>query len=116
MGSSYDHKIPHDMKIRIVLLLLIWTASYFFVAKECDKMIAEKNFSFLVRNGSRQGRVLFFFFSPLFALWLLWIHLKFALIELYVRLPYFGKKNDLSKEDLEKMVDEYLKDKDNGRQ
>lgn len=99
----------------IVLLLIVWSASYYFVIWDFDKEMEKRNIPIKIQDGSLQGKVLFFFFSPLFALWLLWIHLKFALIELYVRLPYFGKKNDLSKEDLEKMVNEYLKKNDDER-
>ena len=116
MDGSYEHKIPHDMKIRIVLLLLIWTASYFFVAKDFDKEMEKRNIPIKIQDGSLHGKVLLFILSPIFVLWKIWNELKFALIKLYVCLPYFGMKNDLSKEDLEKMVDEYLKDKDNGRQ
>lgn len=114
MDSSYDLKIPHDMKIRIVLLLLIWTASYFFVAKDFDKEMEKRNIPIKIQDGSLHGKVLFVL-SPLFVLWKIWNELKFALIKLYVCLPHFGKKNDLSKEELERMVDEYLKEKEDER-
>ena len=103
------------MRIIIVLLIIIWPASFFFVAGFLDDAMKKKNLPIRIEDASLQGKVLMFILSPLFALWILWIELKYALISLYVCLPHFGKKNDLSKEDLERMVDEYLKEKEDER-
>lgn len=103
------------MTLVVILFLSIWPVSFFFVARDFDDAMKKKNLPIRIEDASLQGKVLMFIFSPLFALWILWIKLKFALISLYVCLPHFGKKNDLSKEDLERMVDEYLKEEDDER-
>lgn len=99
----------------IALLLIVWSASYYFVIWDFDKEMKKNNIPFKIHDGTLQGKMLLFMISPLIALWMLWNELKFALITLYVCLPNFGKKNDLSKEDLEKMVNEYLKKNDDER-
>lgn len=98
------------MKIIIVLLIIIWPVSFFFVARVFDDAMKERNRPIRIEDASLQGKVLIYILSPLFALRILWVELKFALISIFVCLPHFGKKNDLSKEDLERMVDEYLKE------
>lgn len=103
------------MKIIIVLLIIIWPASFFFVAGFFDDAMKKKNIPIRIEDTLLQGKVQMFILSPLFALWILWVELKFALISLFVCLPHFGKKNDLSKEDLERMVDEYLNENGNER-
>ncbi len=103
------------MNIVIALLIIIWPASFLFVEGLVDDAMKKKNIPIRIEDASLQGKVLLFIFSPLFALWILWIKLKFALVSLYVCLPHFGKKNDLSKEDLERMADEYLKEKEDER-
>lgn len=103
------------MTLVVILFLSIWPVSFFFVARDFDDAMKKKNLPIRIEDASLQGKVLMFIFSPLFALWILWIKLKFALISLYVYLPHFGKKNDLSKEDLDHMVDEYLKEEDDER-
>ncbi len=103
------------MTLVVILFLVIWPVSFFFVAWHFDDAMKKKNIPIKIEDASLQGKVLMYILSPLFSLWILWLELKFALISLYVCLPHFGKKNDLSKEDLERMVDEYLKEKEDER-
>ncbi len=98
-----------------LLIIIIWPASFLFVEGFIEDEMKKKNIPIRIEDTLLQGKVQMFILSPLFALWILWVELKFALISLFVCLPHLGKKNDLSKEDLERMVDEYLKEKEDER-
>jgi hypothetical protein len=98
-----------------LLIIIIWPASFLFVEGFIEDEMKKKNIPIRIEDTLLQGKVQMFILSPLFSLWILWVELKFALISLFVCLPHLGKKNDLSKEDLERMADEYLKEKEDER-
>ena len=102
-----------EMKALITLcIVLLWCISYWLVIKYTNKFLNEKNFPINIEDyAPAHGKMMMFLVAPLMAMRLLWVELKWKIIEFYVCLPYFGKKNDYTTEDIEKMVDEYLNNK-----
>lgn len=95
------------------IIIVSWILSYRFVLYMTNKMIKNKGFSMgnIENYATEYGKVNLFLISPILAIWFLWHIIKWAIITLWVcYFPTFGKKNTYSKDDIMKMVNDYLKE------
>lgn len=65
--------------------MALWCLSYWFVVKKSNEYMREKGYPISIEEmAPTYGRIILFFVAPAFAIWFLWIDLKFAIIMLYV--------------------------------